>query len=165
MDGLAFAGATFCSNSGLLTAAGAEAVYDTTVVIDYVIDGIAYRKATQVDGAAITTDANTGVGFVALGANKTCFFVWMLNAAGTVSVAQGPIVDGDLNDDTLPANAFPTYPAVPDGRVPFAVQRVQRHSTGAAWTFGTSNWNATAIKDVIANVSHLPNRILTTAVA
>jgi hypothetical protein len=42
--------------------------------------------------------------------------------------------------------------------VPFAYQLVQTAGTSSAWTFGTSNWNATGVTDAIVDISVLPDR-------
>ena len=80
MEGLNFRGGRFCTTSGLLTATGAEAVYDTTVTINFVIDGKIYTKTAITDGTAITTDVNTSAAFVTLTADQGCVLVWGLNA-------------------------------------------------------------------------------------
>lgn len=153
-----------CYNTGLLTATGAETVYDTTIIIHYSIDGVIYRKAAVTDGTTPTTDLITGAAFVDLDADETCYFLWQLNKDGTVGVSQGPIVAGDP-DQNIPLKEYPAIPAVKDGYVPFALQRVHVDGTGSAWTFGTDNWNATGVYDIIENLATLPSRPMTTAVA
>lgn len=165
MDLLTFSGVSGCLNSGLLTAAGAETVYDTTVIIEFAIDGVLYRKAAVTDGTTPTTDGNTGAAFTALTADQTCYFLWCLNSSGTVKVAQGEIVDGDPDVNVPLGGSYPSVPAVPAGCVPFAIQRVHADGTASAWTFGTSNWNATGIYDVILNLAGLPIRPPVNAVA
>lgn len=150
-------GLDMCMTSGLLTATGAETVYDTTVAIVYSIDGKLYSKSTVADGATPTTDLNTSDTFNALAADKCCVFVWCLNSSGTVGVVQGPIVDVDGDTDLVELQV-PTFPPIPSGYVPFAYQKVQTAGTSSAWTFGSSNWNATGVTDVIVNVSTLPAR-------
>lgn len=152
-----FRGIDMCFTSGALTAAGAETVYDTTVAIVYCINGKLYSKSAVSDGTTPTTDANTGSAFTALAASKTCCFVWLLNSSGTVKVAQGGVED--LNsDDTYKDGQIPQFPPIPDGYVPFAYQVVKNKSTGSSWTFGSGNWNATGIEDLIVNVATLPDR-------
>ncbi len=156
-------GLTAAYISGALTAAGAETVYDTTVAINYSIDGKLYQKAAVTDGTTPTTDLNTGAAFTALAADEGCVFVWTLNAAGTVQVAQGPIekVNGDTDEfQATPAgpDSAPEYPYLPDSVCPFAYQIIQTAGTSSAWTFGSSNWNATGVTDIIVNVASLPVR-------
>lgn len=144
-----------CFSTGLLTATGAETVYDTTQTIDFAIEGRIYRKTAVTDGTTPTTDANTGAAFTALSEDEGCIFLWLLNASGTVSVAQGPVraLDADTGDFVVD----PQLPAVPDARVPFAYQIV-KYTGSSTWTFGTGNWNATGITDAIVNLASLPHR-------
>ncbi len=159
MDNLSTRGRTEALSSGLLTATGAETVVDTTAQIDVVIDGVIYPIAAMADEATPTTDINTGAAFVPLQPDKTCFFVYMLNSAGTLAVAQSEIRDVDPDADTpVEDGGLPPLPSIPDGYCPFAVQRVQSAGTSSAWTFGTSNWNATGITDVILNIATMPSR-------
>lgn len=152
------AGATFCTTSGLLTGTGAETVYDTTQKITYCINGRAYEKAAVADGATPTTDGNTGEGFNAVLPDQACIFVWALNAVGTVSLYQGPIVDVDgETDDLLEAAQFPN---IPDDVCPFAYTLYQTTgaSSAAGLRPGTSNWNATGLTATHRNLLVLPNR-------
>lgn len=167
MPQVQMSGATLATTAGLLTAVGAETVYDLTAAIEYCINGIHYTKASDADGTTPTTDVD-GDAFTALGANEGCYFVWMLgndpaDDAG-VDIIQGPIgslvsgagADLDFQDD----NTLPQMPLIPDTHCPFALQLVKRDSTGAAWTFGTSNWNATGITDLIHDILTMPDKPL-----
>ena len=150
-------GVNLAFSSGLLTAAGAETVHDTTVTITYSINGVIYSKTAISDGATPTSDANTGAAFLPLAADQACAFVWMLDASGNVAVAQGPIVDVDGDTDRpLYGCQFPEVDE--DTYCAFAYQIVQTAGTSSAWTFGTSDWNATGVTDIIKNVSRLPKR-------
>ncbi len=157
MDAHKLEGASFCTTMGLLTATGAETVYDTTVAIQYCIDGRGYTKGTVANGTTPTTDANTGAAFAALEADQACVFLWLLDAAGTVAVAQGPVVDIDGETDEF-KDQRPQFPDYPGTMVPFAYQIVQTAGNSSAWTFGSSNWNATGVTDVIVDVMVLPSR-------
>ena len=143
-----------------ITAAGADVLYDTANAFNYSIGGKAYAKATVSNGdTAALTDANTGVGFVALAADQAACFLWLVNAAGTVAVAQGPVVDIDgITDDFKEDGGRPEFPSVPDGYVPFAYQLIQTNGASSAWTFGTSLWNATGVTDGLVDISVLPDR-------
>lgn len=146
---------TRATNTGLLTATGAETVYDTTVAIDYSIGGKAYRKATVADGTTPTTDGD-GAALSTLAASKGCVMVWCLNAAGTVSVFQSDVNDLDASDAF---EVVPNFPVVDlDTYCPFAYQVITNGSTGSTFTFGSSNWNATGITVAIQNVLTLPRR-------
>lgn len=155
MDQLAFRGANFCTTSGLLTATGAETVHDTTVTINYVIDGKIATKTAITDGATPTTDFVTGAAFVPLTASKGCVVVWALASGGTVRCMQGPIESLDASGGFIKA---PQFPAVPATVVPFAYQVLKAGSTAGTITFGSSNWNATGFTNAIVNVAVLPHR-------
>lgn len=156
-------GGTFATTSGLLTAAGAETVVDTTVDIKYAIKGAGYTLAATADIATPLTDINTGVAFKALATDKACAFVYMLTAAGAVKVAQGPIVSVDSDYDIRRYD--PMYPAIPDGHCPVALQLVQTAGTSSPFIFGVSNWDATGITDLIMNLFCMPQRPINTVTA
>lgn len=165
MDSLSLRGGLIAFSSGLLTAAGAETVHDTTVAITYAIDGKLYVKGTIADGATPTTDANTGAAFPALvgGASVAntpghgCIVVWGLNAAGTVKCAMGPHESLDMAGNFVKA---PAFPSIPDNFCPFAYQVLKAGATASATAivFGTANWNATGFTNAIQNVAFLPSR-------
>lgn len=155
MDALSLGGINFCTTSGLLTATGAETVYDTTVTINYVIDGKIATKTAVTDGATPTTDHNTGAAFTTLTANQGCVLVWGLIAGGTVKVMQGGVQALDVSGNFMVA---PQFPAVPAGVAPFAYQVLKAGSTAGTITIGTSNWNATGFTNAIVNVAVLPSR-------
>ena len=148
-------GGTAAFDSGLLTATGAETVYDTTVIIPFALNGKLFRKAAVTDGATPTT-AGDGSALSTLTASQGCVMVWCLNSAGTVGVFQSDVktLDG--------ANAFVTVPSFPtinlDTWCPFAYQVLKAASTAGTITFGSSNWNATGFTNAIVNVHTLPPR-------
>lgn len=152
------AGATFCTTSGLLTGTGAETVYDTTVAITYCIDGRAYVKAAVTDGATPTTDGNTSAAFNPVLPDQACVFVWGLNAAGTVSLYQGEIVDVDGSTDVIEAAC--QLPNLPTTVCPFAYTLYQTTGASAAAGLkpGTDNWNATGLTATHRNLLTLPSR-------
>lgn len=148
-------GGTAATTSGLLTATGAETVYDTTVAISYAIQGKAYSKAAAADGATPTTDGNSEA-LATLTASQGCVMVWALNAAGTVGVFQSDVnaLDPSGNFDIVP-----DFPSVDlETWCPFAYQVLKAGSTAGTITFGSSNWNATGFTNAIVNVHRLPNR-------
>lgn len=159
-------GINICSTEGLLTAAGAETVYDTTVAIGYCIDGKADLHATQTDGATPTTDGN-GDAFPALAvtnsdgslSGKGACVVWCLNSSDAVVCFQGGIVE--LDGLTTTFLFTPEFPTIPDTVTPFAYQilkQVSDGSTADTSTFGTTNWNGTGFTNVIVDVFALPRR-------
>lgn len=165
MDALFATGMNFCSTSGLLTATGAETVYDTTVTINYVIDGKIATKTAVTDGATPTTDYNTGAAFPALvgGASVAntpgygCIVVWGLISGGTVKCVMGPHSRLDMAGSFVNA---PQFPSVPADMVPFAYQVLKAGATASATAivFGTANWNASGFTNAIHNVAFLPSR-------
>lgn len=147
-------GSNACLSSGLLTATGAETVYDTTVTIDYVLDGVIASKTAVTDGTTPTTDYVSGDA-ITLTASKARVVVWGLISGGTVKVIAGDIVDWD----GTAFNVAPPMPTIPDTFVPFATQLIKGASTvSGTWTFGSSNWNATGITSSIKNVAWMPSR-------
>lgn len=154
---------TKTTTSGLLTATGAETVYDTTVAISFSINGKAYSKAATTDGATPTTDQNSGSALANLTASTGCILVWCLNASGTVSVAQSDIQAVDVNEAFIktPNFAYIDYSVY----CPFAYQILVAGSdisgsTSGAGVFdiGTDNWNSTGLTSTIVNVHSLPAR-------
>jgi len=156
MNPIDLAGASFCTTNSLLTAAGAETVHDSTVLLNYCINGKAYTKSgTNADQVTPTTDAVTGEVFNTLVANEGCVMVWCYNSSGTVKVVQSEINDLDAAGQFTTASEFPL---IPDTLCPFAYQVLKAGATAGTITIGTSNWNATGFTNVIVNVLTLPNR-------
>jgi hypothetical protein len=143
-----FRGLTLATTSGLLTATGAETVYDTTATINFYIDGQLYQKAAVTDGATPTTDAVTGAA-ITLTASKARVVKWCLDSSGTVKVVAGPITDWNGTAfDVAPAD-----PEVPTTLCVFATQMLKASSSAGTLTFGSSNWNATGFTNSIQNGS------------
>ena len=151
-------GVNFCTTSGLLTATGAETVYDTTVAITYCVNGKAYVKATVADGATPTTDAVTGDAFTAVLPDKGCIFVWTLSTAGAVGLVQGEIQSMDGDTDAFKVS--PQFPGIPDTLTPFAYTVYSTAGTASSSGLrpGTDNWNATGLTVAHQNLLTLPNR-------
>lgn len=148
-------GSTMATTSGLLTAAGAETVYDTTVAISFSIGGKAYSKAAVTDGATPTTDGNSAA-LDTLAASEGCVVVWALNASGTVGIFQSDVNSLDSSDEF---NVIPNFPDVDtETWCPFAYMVLENGSTGSTFTIGSSNWNATGMTVTIVNVHTLPLR-------
>ncbi len=158
-------GANFCTNSSALTATGAETVHDSTVAMNFCINGKAYQKSgTNVDAATPTTDYNTGAAFpVLVGGNSVagaygqgCVVVWAYNAALAVKCMMGPRQALDAAGNFIVA---PQFPAIPDDVCPFAYQVCKAGATAAVnIAFGTSNWNATGFTQAIVNILAMPAR-------
>jgi len=156
MNPIDLAGANFCTTNSLLTATGAETVHDSTVLLNYCINGKAYTKSgTNADQVTPTTDAVTGEAFDTLVANEGCVMVWCYNSSGTVKVVQSEVNALDAAGQFVD---IPEFPLVPDDITPFAYQVLKAGATAGTITFGTSNWNATGYTNVVVNVMALPNR-------
>ena len=155
-DKLQDRGITAAFSSGLLTATGAETVYDTTVTIQFAIKGKMGTARTAVADGVTETTGNTSAAGITLTANKGRVVVWGVIAAGTVKVEEGPIASLDSAGNFIDA---PQFPSIPDAFCPFAYQVIKADSTTVGtWDFGTDNWNATGVTNVIVNVSQLPDR-------
>lgn len=146
-------GQNFCTTSGLLTATGGVTTYDTTVTINYVLNGKIATKTAITAGTTPTT-GYVSAAAITLTASKARTVVWGLISGGTVKVIEGPIVDWDGVAFLLP----PPFPAIPDDFVPFAYQILKASSAAGTLTFGSSNWNATGFTNAIVNVAVLPSR-------
>lgn len=146
-----------CTTSGLLTTAGAVTTHDTTVTISFEINGQAYTKTAITTGATPTTDGNTGAAFNAVLPNKACVLLWCLNASGTVSLIQGPIV---ANDDSSVLASACQFPIPGSAVVPFAYTLFATISTASASGLlpGTANWNATGLTATTRNILEMPSR-------
>lgn len=153
MDKTALRGQNICTTSGLLTATGGVTTYDTTVTINYVINGKIATKTAITGGVTPTTDGVSAAA-ITLTANQARTIVWCLIAGGTVKVLAGDVVAWDGVAFQIP----PPFPPIPDTYVPFAYQILKAGSTAGTITFGSSNWNATGFTNAIVNVAVLPDR-------
>ena len=147
-------------NAGLV--AGTTSTYTTTAATSCSINGkFATSLAAQTNTASPTTDASTGVAFVALTANQATVLVWGVNAAGAIKLCQGGITPTETGVTTT-AGAFilaPQFPALPDDFCPIGYQLVRTSPTGSAFTAGTTSWAASGITcSTIKNISVLPGR-------
>ena len=156
-----FYGKNFCTTSGLLTATGAETVHDTTVLLNFCINGKAYTKSgTNADQATPTTDYNTGAAFptltgVASAGGQGTVVVWAYNSSGTVKCMMGSVETLDAAGSFKNA---PQFPSIPNDVCPFAYQVLKHYAQGTSVTFGTSNWNTSGFTNAIVNVLTLPSR-------
>lgn len=147
-------------NAGFV--AGATSTYTTTATTSCVINGMFTTQLTaQTATASPTTDANTGVAFVALAVNQCCVLLWGINAAGAIQLCQGPIIS-TLVGVTTTVGGFlvdPQFPPVPDNFCPTAYTIVRTAPSASAWTPGTSNWTASGVSaTTFKNIFMLPSR-------
>lgn len=165
MDPINQRGLNFCTTNSLLTATGAETVHDTTVLLNFSINGKAYTKSgTNVDAATPTSDYADGLAFsdtskkltgVASAGGQGTVVVWAYNASGTVKCMMGSRETLDAAGNFLRA---PQFPPIPGDVCPFAYQIVKNYGQATTFTFGTSNWNASGASQAIVNVLVLPDR-------
>ena len=143
--------ATGATTIGLLTATGAESVYDTTIIIHFGIKGIGYRKATVSGGTTPVVD-QAAVALVDLAASEGCILVWCLNAAGAVSLAQSDVVALDAGTDEFDDDV-PDFPDIDlDTYCPFAFSVLLNAAAGSTFDIGTDNWNQTGMTATHSNV-------------
>lgn len=134
-------------------AAGTTTTYSVANQTDYAIGGVAFRKAVATNAASPTLDGNTGLAFKPLVLNQACVFVFALDAAGNVTVAQGPIVD---NSAVLGGSAACQFPGIADGKTAIGYLLAQAGPTAVGtWLFGTNNLSSVTgltftFRDVIA---------------
>lgn len=176
MDMLAGAGGNQVLTKAALAAdAGSVSTYSTTGTMVFAIKGKTYTKAAVTNGTTPTTDINTGAAFVKLvGGNSVAntpgqgtVFLWLINAAGTVAVAQKLISPGypqayplDMQGNFAQPFGKPDWPAIPEGYIPFAVMTVKAGATAAvSWVFGSGNWNATGVTVAVSDLNTLPDRL------
>ena len=122
MEKEALYGLTMAFNSSALTATGAETVHDSTVAMNFCINGKVYQKSgTNADQTTPTTDYNTGAAFTGLvgtsTAGKASVFVWAYTSAGVVKAMQGEVVNCDAAGNLA---TLPEFPKVPSDVCPFA---------------------------------------------
>jgi hypothetical protein len=139
--------------------AGTTSTYTTTVTTNAVINGKPTTTlGAQTNTASPTLDATTGVAFLPLAPNKCCSLVWGINLAGTIKLAQGPIIDTAIGVTTTVGALLrnPQFPALPDDFCPLGYTVVRTAPSAAAWT-GT--WTASGVSaSTFQAVAQLPNR-------
>lgn len=135
LTGAAYGGNITLSKSGL--SAGTTTTYNIANATTYAIKGQLYSLATAAAAATPVVDANTGVAFKPLALNQACVFAFLVNAAGVVSVAQGPITSNADLTGGIGAAQFPGYP---DTTTPFGYLLAQAGPTAVGnWTLGINN--------------------------
>lgn len=142
--------------------AGTTSTFTSTVTTNCVINGkFATTLAAQTNAATPTTDATTGLAFKPVPPNSCCSIVFGQNLAGTLLMAQGPIIDTTVGvTTTVGALARdPQWPALPDNFVALAYTIVRTAPSAAPWTPGTGTWTASGVSaSTFQNVCQLPNR-------
>ena len=136
MDRHALSPISICTTKAGL-AAGTTTTLTAANASIYSIRGVAYSKAAASNAATPTTDAATGAAFTPVAVGNVGVFLVGFSAAGNLSVLQGGQTALSVSGNVVTAPQFPS--AMPDDfcAVGYIVTRVT--SSGAAWTFGTSN--------------------------
>lgn len=164
MENINYRGVTMAHSNSLLTATGAETVHDTTVRLDFSIDGKMYSKSgTNADQTTPTTDHGDSVAFSDSSKTLTgtatsgqgTVVVWAYNSSGTVKCMMGSRESLDASGNFAEP---PQFPAIPADVCPFAYQVLKHYAQASTVTFGTSNWNTSGFTNVIVNVATLPAR-------
>lgn len=138
----------------------------TTNATTFTIAGRMFNVAAISAAAAPTTDVRTGVAPPAIVGGKCALIVVGLNAAGQLRFVQGPIADFPAG--TPIGEAVMQVPTVPDNFCPIAYQVVKNKNTAgtAAWTFGTSNFNAANVSlETAVQLHTAPNVAVVNAAA
>lgn len=147
-------------NAGL--AAGTTTTTTTTASTVCSIGGkFATAYASASNAATPTTDVNTGAAFATVPVNYGSVFVYGVNAAGSLKVAKGTnavLIGGVTTTPGSFVNDVPQFPILPDDFCPIGYVVVKIGPSGSAWTFGSSNWTATAVTTSFVNCSTLPDR-------
>lgn len=142
-------------------AAGTTSTYSTTAITKCCINGKwATDLAVQTNAATPTTDANTAAAFLPIGVNQGSVFVFGVNAAGAIKVAQGQVVNTQPGVTTTAGsfNEVPYMPVLPDDFCAIGYVVVRVAPSGSAWTFGTSSWTATGVTTAFQDVMGIPDR-------
>lgn len=142
---------------------GTTSTYTTTAATETSIDGKRSTDlAVQTNTATPTTDARTGVAFVAQTDNTVAVYVFGVTAAGAIAVCQGPIIPTEVGVTTTAGALLnrPQFPALPDNFCPIGYLMVRPAPSASDWTFGASNWTATGVtaSAVVEVDGQLPDR-------
>lgn len=158
---LSRAGGATANLSGITGAATTYTIQNVT----YSVGGKLYYKGTASGAATPTTDVVTGKAFNAIQKNQGCVYVWTLDAAGNVGVAQGPLPVSPTTtgtqtnvDDSGNYTLLPQFPAIPDTLTPFAYSVVRTTSSyaGTGFLFGSANWNTAGVVATAVDLLVLP---------
>ena len=178
LTGAAQGGNLTLANAAISGLSGAATTFTTTSPVSFTVSGKLFSKAAIGATAVPVNDAGTVLASNAVAASGSAFralvaqqspgfsaniiyagsvacFVFGLDAAGNIRVAQGRVVQ---YSDTSPNSTTVPLPILPDWMTPFAYAVIKLVSTTAAsWTFGTGLWNAAGITiDPPVNIMAVP---------
>lgn len=143
------------SKAGLTGLSGAATTFTTAFALTYALAGKALSKAAVAGGATPTVDFVTGLPII-VQPGKATVVLWCLDAAGAVRLVQGSVEPLDLQGNLI--NSAPNFPGLPDTLVAFAYSVHKIGAAAAAFTVGTSLWNAANTVHTLADLIALPNR-------
>lgn len=148
-------GANMCLSHSGLAAGTTNTVSTGALVIS--LNGRTYSVGAAANGAAITTDAVTGVAFLPLILNQVCTFVIGYDKALARKIVQGP-VSGDLAFGSKDGAA--AFPIIPETICPVGYILARGGPTlVSTWTFGVSNNSAvTGMTWTFVPVAWLPSK-------
>lgn len=167
MDNQQFAPTTMCFTKAAL-AASTTTTISTTGTTTYAIRSKFYTKTALSSAATPTTDWATGAAFLPIPVNNGSIFMCGFDHSGNLKVIQGTIVplDGIVSSNLFAPNGPQFGGTAPAGSVtsttgdfcPIGYIVAVNGTTGSAWTFGTSNWNATGMTATFVDVCGWPDR-------
>lgn len=148
---------TACFTSGLMVIGTTKSGINTSVAIQYAINGKFAVAKTAITSAPYACEPGTGIlatapnAFVSIPVGKACAFAWLLDANGAVTCAQGDIVD-DIGTATICP-----VPAIPVNRTVFGASKV-RNTSAAAGVFipGTTLHDAAGVTATYVNLAQHP---------
>lgn len=134
-------------------AAGTTTTYTIGATFTYCIKGKTYSKTNASNATQPSTDAVTGAAFLPVAAGKECVFLYGVNAAGTVAVVQGSIVNN--------GTAGSSISTVPDDFAPFAYLKIEVATGGTTFTLGSSNSSGVSgVTYTRQDLTSLPDRLV-----
>ncbi len=157
---------TICLSKVTL-AAGTTSTLSTTGTTTFAIRGKAYTKTVLANVATPTTDFATGAAFLPVAANYGSVYTIGFDHSGNLKAVQGTIVplDGIVSSNLFYPNAPQFGGLGPAGSgstnndfCPIGYIVIKNGTTGSAWTFGWSNWDATGITATYVDVITMPDR-------
>lgn len=158
MDIQQFAPITACLTKATL-AAGTTSTLSTTGTTTYLIRSKFYTKGAITNQATPTTDALTGLAFIAVPANQGSIYAVGFNAAGTLLAVQGSVESLDVNGAFINGPQFGGLP-LDFAMIGYIVIKAGSTASSApGWVFGTSNMSAvTGITYTFVDATGLPDR-------
>lgn len=142
--------------AGYANSGAADTNISSANAVQYAINGVLYSAAARAAAAAPTLDFRSQANPVAITGGNYAVVLIGFDSTGTMQFCQGPV-----RQYTATANANNlVFPELPDDFAPVAYQVVKnKNASGtAAWTFGTSLFNAANVAfEAAVPISTIPN--------